>query len=141
MAPGNHLGSCSGAATLQEAKRQESNSTETDSKEREKKMQNAPRDPCGALQAHSLAASLPPPETSAAPLTLVWDASVSGQVEAKESTGLWPSGMNAPEQCREEAGRTGLARNANFQTKSFWVTAWPHPTWQWGNWEWAQGGV
>lgn len=138
MAPGNHLGSSSGAATLQEATRHEGNSTETESKEREKKTQNAPGDPWGALQAHGLAASLPPPEASAAPLTLVRDTSVSGQVEAKESTGLRPSAVNAPEQCREaqqEAERGGLARNANFQTKSFRVTAWPHATWQWGNWE------
>lgn len=89
------------------------------SKKREKKMQSTSWDPYGAVQAHSsLAANLPPPEMSAAPLTLVWSISVSGQVGARDIDWYQSKCSEHPRavqrEAQQEAGRGGVTGKCSF---------------------------
>lgn len=107
------------------------------SKKREKKMQSTSWDPYGAVQAHSsLAANLPPPEMSAAPLTLVWSIQFQVRLERGTLTGISPSAVNTPERYRERPskrqGEEASLENAHFSFKSFRVASWSHSTQEWG---------
>lgn len=81
-------------------------------KKREKKMQQASGVPYGALQAHSLAANLPPLGTVVAPLTLGQHILISGQVEARD-VDWYPSKWTAQKSpARGERGN--MDTNANL---------------------------
>lgn len=58
------------------------------------------------------------------------------RLERGTLTGISPSAVNTPEQCRERPskrqGEEGSLENAHFSFKSFRVASWSHSTQEWG---------
>lgn len=100
------------------------------------------------------ATSPPPPAMSAAPLTLMQDTSISGQVEAKNidwSPAKWNEHLRAVLRGRQRKLWLEMLISKLSPVKRSWevgmevvvvvVTVWSRSTWRQGNLERAQGGI